>query len=286
MNTVDATSFIDILSQVIDNDLENEQRIKEKKPIRISELKRKVFPSKRNSNYDSKILDNIKKQYKGIDMDDVRTVSAKERKDINTYRNPIADIILNESRINHDKFISPLYGCKAAIKIQEECPNQEIVHGCAITCAGGVIITVGYNQQPISFLSDKSWTDRTIHSAQAALLNTPFIDRIINGSVYLTHLPCIDCVKLLCYVYVSHIYYLEIGNECGTDIQSISKFCQESNIVLQKVNKQKVLDIIKQDDKDVIDHNILVNTKPFPQTTLIPDWLRKKQEEDETNGDC
>ena len=113
-------------------------------------------------------------------------------------------------------------GIAFLISLKSNCSRLKV--GCIIVSLNkknsNNIIATGYNKfisntsSCISFIRDNH-EQATIHAEQSAIINAMHKNiTIINSKAYITHYPCIACIKILITAGVRSIYYcLDYNND-------------------------------------------------------------------------
>lgn len=117
--------------------------------------------------------------------------------------------------------------------------KRSVCHRLQVGCVlvkNNRIIAQGYNGflpgcPHISKVRD-GHEQATIHAEQNAITDCAKRGVSTDGSTaYITHYPCINCMKLLCAAGITHIYYI---NDYRND-ELVQYFSQMTNVIVQQI---------------------------------------------------
>ena len=134
-----------------------------------------------------------------------------------------------DERINWNE-----YFCGIAILVSCRSPSKRLKVGAVIT-KDNRIISCGYNGFPpgaphISIMRD-SHEINTIHAEQNAISDAAKRGvSIENSTIYITHFPCINCIKYIISAGIKNVIYID---DYRND-EVVIELCQISNINITK----------------------------------------------------
>ena len=136
-----------------------------------------------------------------------------------------------ESRPSREK-----YFCELTLLTATRSPCQRLHVGC-ILVKNNRIIAQGYNGYLPGAEHKPLMRDGhemgTVHAEQNAIADCAKRGVSCNDcTAYITHYPCINCMKILCASGISHIKYI---NDYHNDELS-AYFANQSNVIIEKIN--------------------------------------------------
>ena len=165
----------------------------------------------------------------GIDNDDLDTISSNEE----------------EKKSNEEKSIERRrpsweeYFCEIVCATSRRSSCSRLQVGC-ILVKDNRIISQGYNGFlpgcPHESIVRDGHEQATVHAEQNALCDCAKRGVSCDGStVYITHYPCVICIRLLLASGISQIYYM---NEYKND-ELVKILCKQKGVIIEKIRNIK-----------------------------------------------
>ena len=166
----------------------------------------------------------------GIDNDDLDTISSKEE----------------EKKSNEEKSIERRrpsweeYFCEIVCATSRRSSCSRLQVGC-ILVKDNRIISQGYNGFlpgcPHESIVRDGHEQATVHAEQNALCDCAKRGVSCDGSiVYITHYPCVICIRLLLASGISRIYYI---NDYKND-ELVKILCNQKGVIIEKIRNIKI----------------------------------------------
>lgn len=261
--------FFEVTNDVYDTELSELHSINTGEKLKTRRTKTIV---NKRSRIKQPISDEALKLATNMDISDVGRYTIVETLEENTIFDKDAEEIFRINPKFKDQILPIEYGAKAAWHVQINSPGP-FKHGCVLASDFGIIFSSGYPQPPRRHIDGSLW-ENNLHATQIALLRLEQYEYIFEGSCFLTHLPCPECLKLLSYRFVKEIFYLDVSEDEYLDEKHIAELCNDiHNIKLTKLNKDKIKQLYEQDNNNYFTHYLRSNASDYPCQNLNPEWM-------------
>lgn len=273
MEGITYNKFYEELDKVYNSELSEFNSIKN--GTKIKNRKSDAVVNKR-SRIKQPLTDEARKLTQNIDTSDIGRYTIVETIEEDSSFDKDADVIFSTDPQYKENILPIEYGLKAAWHMLINSPGP-FKHGCTLASDYGIIFSAGYPEPPRKHVDNSIW-EYNLHATETALLRLQDHQEdayILNGSCYLTHLPCPNCVKLLSYKFIKSIYYLDVSKEEYTDESHIKHLCQDIyGIELTKIDKEHIKQIYDQDKSNNFTHFLRDTPSDYPCQSLQPEWLK------------
>jgi dCMP deaminase len=148
-----------------------------------------------------------------------------------TFLNDIENLVEN----NKNRLSWNDYFASVALLISSRSPSPKLKVG-AVIVNNNRIISSGYNGfphgSPHISITRNNHEVNTIHAEQNAISDAACRGASVNfGKIYITHFPCLNCMKYIISSGIKNIYYI---NDYNND-EIVYKLAETSNVFIEKI---------------------------------------------------